>query len=263
MSSYNLSSPITSAASGTSRDGLQRDLRAEQSSKGPRVRSILLAECACAFAGGSLAWLLTPWLHTLGPIVDRQFGSAPEVFRDMSRASGIAAYGLLWLSMAFGLLISGRMSRVWPGGPETFELHRFCSLLALGFSLFHVLVLLGDPTLGGNLASLFAPGALSSKAPFAWLGQLSLYALALVVGSFYVRRWIGRKAWRLIHAATLVLYLAALVHSTQATSDSSSQLLAAFYTVTAGALAILALCRSVTALLAKRKRKKVRAVRPA
>jgi predicted ferric reductase len=167
--------------------------------------------------------------------------------------------------MAFGLLISGRISRTWPGGLEAFELHRFCSLLALGFTLIHFLVLFGDPRLGGSLAPLFTPGMLSAKAPWAWLGQLAFYALLLVVSSFYVRRWIGKQAWRLVHTATFALYLAALAHSVGATSDSSIPVISAMYWSTGGGLLLLVAARLVAALRAKSKgkRKRQRAASPA
>ncbi|HST03483.1 MAG TPA: ferric reductase-like transmembrane domain-containing protein [Chloroflexia bacterium] len=253
---YNLNSPAMDQATGVSQHALQAEITALQATNRPKLKLILLAELLCIVVGGGLAWLLTPWLQTLAPLIDRQFGAVPEVFRDVSRASGLAAYGLLWVSMVFGVLISGRMSRVWPGGPEAFELHRFCSVLALGFTLLHVLVLLGDPRLGGNPVSLLAIGALSARAPWAWLGQLALYALAIVIVSFYVRRWIGRKTWRLLHTATFLLYFTALVHSIGATTDSSSPLLAWFYIGTTAALAMLTLYRLVTVVIAKRKRRK-------
>lgn len=256
MSSYNLSSSRVDDGPGNStRIITQAAITTEERVRLPNKLLIVLAESACAVAGGTLAWLLVPWLQAHAYLWERQFGASPEVFRDVSRASGIAAYGLLWLSMVFGVLISGRISRVWPGGPEAFELHRYSSLLALGFSFFHAAVLVGDPRLGGNPVPLFAFGALSAKAPWAWLGQFAIYALAIVVGSFFVRRWIGRKTWRLIHVLTLVLYLAALIHSVGATADSSFPLLAVFYLVTTSGLAVLALFRLVAAIKGKRRGK--------
>src|SRR5947207_8775577 len=38
--------------------------------------------------------------------------------------------GLAWLSMAYGVLISNKLARVWPGGPTAFALHEYTSLLA-------------------------------------------------------------------------------------------------------------------------------------
>jgi len=74
----------------------------------------LLWIALCIGAGGGLAWLMTPWLNSLAPIMNAQFGPSPQVYRDISRASGLSAYGLLWFSMLLGLLMSGRLSRIWP-----------------------------------------------------------------------------------------------------------------------------------------------------
>jgi len=215
----------------------------------------LLWIALCIGAGGGLAWLMTPWLNSLAPIMNAQFGPSPQVYRDISRASGLSAYGLLWFSMLLGLLMSGRLSRIWPGGLEAFELHRFCSLLALGVTLLHVLVLVGDPILGGSWVPLLSFGMLSAKAPWAWLGQLAMYAMIVVVGSFYARRWMSRQAWRLVHAASFALYLTALAHSVGATPDSSLALLSAFYWITGVILVALACMRVTVAVKSKRKRK--------
>jgi hypothetical protein len=47
-------------------------------------------------------------------------------------------------SVAFGLIMTNRMARVWPGGPTAFDLHQFTSLLGLAFAVFRGLILLGD-----------------------------------------------------------------------------------------------------------------------
>jgi hypothetical protein len=95
---------------------------------------------------------------------------APKGYWYLSRASAWMAFALLWLSMALGLLITNRLARVWPGGPNAFDLHQHVSLLALAFSLFHALILLGDRYVGYSrwiealetAVRLFGPGRVYS-----------------------------------------------------------------------------------------------------
>jgi predicted ferric reductase len=174
-------------------------------------------------AAGALltAVVLPAWLPNLTASL---VGSSPKVFWFLSRGSAMVAMGLLWFSMAWGLLISGKLSRAWPGGPVAFDLHQYTSLLGLGFSLFHILILLGDQYIHYNLVQLALPFASQDYKPF-WvgLGQLAFYLLVLVVASFYVRRWIGQQSWRWIHYASFLLFLLALAHGIASGTDSQTE----------------------------------------
>jgi predicted ferric reductase len=70
-------------------------------------------------------------------------GSSPKAYWYLSRASAFVALGLLWLSMLLGLLITDKISRLWPGAQAAFSMHEYVSLLGLGFAAFHALVLWG------------------------------------------------------------------------------------------------------------------------
>ena len=79
-------------------------------------------------------------------------GSEPKAYWYVSRAAGFVAYGLLWVSMALGLLLSSRASKRWPGPQAAIDLHEFTTLTALAFSTMHVLVLLAYGSAGFWLA---------------------------------------------------------------------------------------------------------------
>ena len=62
----------------------------------------------------------------------------------VTRASGIIAYLLLWFSTILGLAVTskyldGMLDRLF-----TYDFHEFISLLSVGFTLVHVLVLMLD-----------------------------------------------------------------------------------------------------------------------
>jgi predicted ferric reductase len=140
----------------------------------------------------------------------------------LSRASAFVAYVLLWWSMILGLSITNRLARAWPGGPAAADLHEHASLLGLGFGLLHALVLLGDQYIGYTLSQILIPFASAGyRTLWVGLGQISLYLTALITFSFYVRRWIGARAWRTIHFLSFVVFVLALLHGLFSGTDSS------------------------------------------
>jgi sulfoxide reductase heme-binding subunit YedZ len=105
-----------------------------------------------------------------------------------SRAFGVVAMILVSLSVGVGLALAGRVSKR-PGLPRKLKgLHESLALAGLLAIVLHGLLLLGDSYLRPGLAGIAG-----------WMS-------AIVVGSFYVRRWIGVKAWRWLHRWTLAVW---------------------------------------------------------
>jgi len=151
-------------------------------------------------------------------------GEAPQVYWFLARGSALVSFLLLWLSMALGLLITNRMARVWPSRPAAFELHQYVSLLGLGLGLFHGLILTGDRYLHLSVFNVMVPFAVQDYRPvWVGLGQVGLYVWALLVGSFYVRKQIRARVWRLIHFSSFIAFALALAHGLGSGTDSSAQ----------------------------------------
>lgn len=195
--------------------------------------------------GGALAaiWALPAWLPGLNASVQ---GGAPQVFWFLARASALVAYALLWASMCLGLLITNKLARLWPGGPLAYDLHQHTSLLGVGFALFHGLILLGDRYLNLTPAQILLPFALQEYRPL-WvgLGQVGFYLMALVAFSFYVRRQITRRGWRLIHFLSFAAYALALAHGVASGTDSSATPITWFYWGTGGLFLFLLVYRAL------------------
>ncbi|HEX5691611.1 MAG TPA: hypothetical protein VFX76_16470, partial [Roseiflexaceae bacterium] len=80
----------------------------------------LLIMGALIICGGVVAVLLHPeWLSAW---INSIVGPEHKMFWYLTRASGFVALGLLWLSMALGMLITNKMARIWPGGPTLNDL---------------------------------------------------------------------------------------------------------------------------------------------
>jgi predicted ferric reductase len=209
----------------------------ETSAPAMSLQGFLLLLAATA-AGAFLATLVLPyWLPGLSASLQ---GDSPKVFWLISRSCAVVAYILLWLSMVFGLLITNRLARMWPGGPQAFNLHQHFSLLGLAFGLFHGLILMGDQYLQFSLRQVLLPFASANYRPF-WvgLGQLTFYLMCLVVLSFYIRRRISTRMWRSIHFMSFIVYGMALLHGIYSGTDAGTVWARDIYLGSAGLLLFL------------------------
>ncbi|MFN8474933.1 MAG: hypothetical protein U0822_22285 [Anaerolineae bacterium] len=167
-------------------------------------------------------------------------GAAPMGYWYLSRGAAIVAYLLMWLSVVFGLMITNKLGRKWPGGLATVDLHQFVSLLALAFAAFHGLILLGDQYIGYSLAQILVPFTSTDYRPL-WvgLGQIGLYVAALVSFSFYVRQYIGHRAWRALHYSSFAVYVMVTLHGLMSGTDSTNLAVRLMYALTAASVVAL------------------------
>lgn len=200
-----------------------------------------------AALGALLAAVVAPrWVPGLA---ESFLGQSPKAYWYLSRASGLVAYLLLWLSVVLGLAVTNRLARLWSDGPTVVDLHQFASLLSLAFSVFHALILLGDRYVGYTLAQLAVPfTSLEYRPVWVGLGQLAFYLALPVAFSFYVRRAIGVRAWRLVHYASFAVFVASAAHGLAAGTDTTALPVAAFYGVTAASVFLLTVARVLVAL---------------
>ncbi|GIV89060.1 MAG: hypothetical protein KatS3mg109_2009 [Pirellulaceae bacterium] len=202
----------------------------------PALFTILLGAILGAFAA---VIILPAWLPGLSTSL---LGEDAKAYWYLSRSSAVVAYALLWLSMVFGLLMTNRMARLWPGGPGAFDLHQHTSLLGLAFAIFHALILLGDRYISATLAEVLTPfGYVGYEPLWVGLGQLALYGMAVVGLSFYIKQWIGRTMWRLIHFLSFVIWILSLLHAVYSGSDLD--ILTGLYWLSGGSVLFLTIYR--------------------
>ena len=137
-----------------------------------------------------------------------------------TRAAGIASYLLLTLSVTWGLLLSTRLGDRWLGKPLVYEAHRMASLVSVVFLGIHIASLLGDTYIEWDAKALFVPLDAEYRAAWVALGIVSAYAVIAVTASFYVRKWIGYRAWRLFHYVSFGTFVMASAHGLMTGSDS-------------------------------------------
>jgi predicted ferric reductase len=197
------------------------------------------------------ASLLPLWLPGLTTSLS---GEAPKAFWYLARGSAVIAYILLWLSMMLGVGITNKLGALWPGLPSTIEMHEYVSILGLAFGLFHGLILLGDQFIGFTLSQILLPFTASYQSFAVGLGQAAFYIWMLLDISFYVRKTIGKKAWRAIHFASFLTFLSVLIHALIAGSDTLSPAMQYLYLGTGGLLVFMVLYRVLAALAHKKEK---------
>jgi methionine sulfoxide reductase heme-binding subunit len=143
-----------------------------------------------------------------------------QIWWFVTRSAGIIAYLLLWFSIVWGLAVPSKLLNPLLEQTFTFDFHEFISLLAIGFTLLHVFVLLIDRFLPYTLPQILIP-FLSPYRPF-WVGMgvIGFYISLLVTTTFYLRSKIGSKTFRSIHVLSLLGYLGVTLHGLYAGTDS-------------------------------------------
>lgn len=139
-----------------------------------------------------------------------------------SRAAGIVAFVLITTAVLLGLFMASNIYRR-PGLKRNLvKLHEQVALTALVAVGAHGVLLLGDAWLRPGLSGIAIPFTIAYRPVWVGLGILAGY-LALILGpTYYLRRRIGTKRWRLIHRATVVVFALAVAHSLGSGTDGSS-----------------------------------------
>jgi hypothetical protein len=161
----------------------------------------------------------------------------------LSRAAGFTAYLLLFASVALGIAIGTRLTERFVRRNVVFDLHRFTTILALLFTLFHVYVLLGDGYFNFNVWQLSVPFLTPYRTWQTAVGVASLYAMVLLIASFYVRQYIGYRAWRVLHFLTFALYAGATLHGITAGTDTTQVWARMIYLFTGASVVALIMYR--------------------
>ncbi len=139
----------------------------------------------------------------------------------ITRAAGWIAYFLLWFSMLWGLVIPTKFFEQCLSPTFVVDFHEYLSLLAIGFVILHVTVLIFDQYLPFTLVQILIP-FMSTYRPF-WvgLGVIGAYLSGRVTVTFYLRKKIGQKRFKSIHMLSMFGYLGVVLHAFFSGSDSS------------------------------------------
>lgn len=140
----------------------------------------------------------------------------------ISRSSGIVAYVLITASVLWGLVQSGGLFRPRAAPLLVLGLHSFLSWLGLGLAVLHGAILLGDSYMPFDLVQIAIPFTSAYRPVPVGLGVAGFYLMLLLSVSFYARRYIGQKNFRLLHYASFLAFVLVTLHGVLAGTDSGS-----------------------------------------
>ncbi len=137
-----------------------------------------------------------------------------------TRATGFVALILLTVSMALGLLSSVRFYR--PSWPRfvTLGLHRNVALLALTFTVLHVLTTVLDSFVSIPLPDAVIPFISSYRPIWVGLGAIAFDLMIALTVTSLLRARMGLRSWRLVHWSAYLCWPVAVVHGLGTGTDT-------------------------------------------
>lgn len=181
-------------------------------------------------------------------------GTVPSAVRGLGAVLDTNPQSLVWLferlfawlayiamagSVVYGLLLSTKLLDAIAHRPISFSLHQDLAAFGLGLAGIHGMLLGLDHTVPFSIAQILVPG-MAPHAPVAVaFGQVTLYLMAAVTATFYLRKHIGQRAWRMFHYVTFLAFAGATVHGIMSGSDSNAPWAEAIYLVSGAVVLFL------------------------
>jgi sulfoxide reductase heme-binding subunit YedZ len=194
-------------------------------------------------------------------------GTAPAAVRGLATVVDANPDALVWLferlfawiayiavagSVIYGLLLSTKLLDAIAHRPISFSLHQDLAAFGLGLAGIHGMLLGLDHSVPFSMAQILVPG-LAPHAPVAVaFGQVALYLMAAVTASFYLRKRIGQRAWRMFHYVTFLAFAGATFHGIASGSDSNAPWAEAIYLASAVLVLFLLTYRIAMSMAARR-----------
>lgn len=138
-----------------------------------------------------------------------------------SRSAGVVAWLLLSLSLVMGLAMAMGLAPAAARGAIR-RGHERVALIALLAVAAHGGLLLADPWLHPGVAGVLVPFASRYRPLWTGIGVLAAYVAAALSLSYYVRRRLGARRWRLAHRFVGVAWAMAAAHVIGAGTDAGS-----------------------------------------
>jgi predicted ferric reductase len=161
-----------------------------------------------------------------GPRAARALADLAQVAPDRlpwvaTRLVAFLSYFAIAGSVVYGLLLSTKILDAIAHRPVSFALHQDLAAIGLGLAGVHAVLLGLDAAVPFSLTDMLVPFVAPYRPLWVGIGQLTLYLVAVVLASFYLRRRIGQRSWRLLHYLTFLSFAGATAHGLLAGTDSA------------------------------------------
>jgi len=179
-----------------------------------------------------------------------------------SRLLAFLAYFAIAGSVVYGLMLSTGILDAIAHRPISFALHQDLASIGLGLAGVHGALLALDKTIHFSVADLIVPFASPYRPIWVGIGQVAFYLTVVVIASFYARRRMGQRAWRLLHYLTFLAFAGSAVHGIMSGTDSGTAWAWWTYAGSAAAVAFLLAYRIVLSVAKRRRGPQVRRAAP-
>lgn len=197
----------------------------------PRIGAGAAALALSLFAGCVLLWNVSP-----AELLNTWY---------LTRAAGLIAYVLLYLSVAGGLLQSLGVLRGLIAPAAAVEVHEHLSLWALYVTVFHAVILLWDPYVPFRAAAVLVPFASDYEPAAVAPGVLAAYTMLGAIVSTYLRARLRPAHWRVLHLLTVAGFLFCLAHGVAIGTDTGHPAVGFLYLFTGLSVGVLAAWRLI------------------
>jgi predicted ferric reductase len=172
-----------------------------------------------------------------------------------TRVTAFLSYLAIAGSVVYGLLLSTKILDAIAHRPVTYALHQDLAAVGLGLAGIHGVLLGLDSTVPFSFAEMLIPFAAPYRPIWVGIGQLAFYVTAAVIASFYARRHIGQRAWRLLHYTTFLAFVGATAHGILAGTDTATPWAFWIYVTATVWVVFLTTYRVVLSVAASRERR--------
>ncbi len=137
------------------------------------------------------------------------------------RGSGVVLVIVLALSLALGVLSTGRSAGRWWPRFLTQGLHRNLALLGLVLTAVHVVTVVADEYVDIRWWQAFVPWWPLEQQPWGAFGTVAFDLVLAVVLTSLLRRRIGHAAWRWVHLTAYPVFAMAVAHGLGTGTDAT------------------------------------------
>lgn len=165
------------------------------------------------------------------------------------RGSGAVAFALLAGSTIWGLLLTTKILGSWARAKPLTWFHESLAVGAVMATLVHMFTLSIHDFVDFSWAEILVPARSDWRPTAIALGVVGFYGLVLLSVSFYLKRFVGQRGWRMIHFAAFGVFVSTALHGILSGTDSGEPWMVGLY-----AISILAVASLVAVRFAQQKR---------
>jgi methionine sulfoxide reductase heme-binding subunit len=139
-----------------------------------------------------------------------------------TRALGFLGFWALTASVVYGLLLSTGILDALSHRAVSLTLHQDLSAIGIALVALHGAVLVLDTFVQTTVFQIAVPFATEYRPVWVGIGQIAFYVMVVVYASFFFRKRLGQRGWRMLHYTTFLAFIGGAAHGLMAGTDTSA-----------------------------------------